>query len=82
MACAVELPVACLASLSESGIPDGEDLVEDQDFADGAKRHRVGEPGAHAARVVPQFQVRETLEAGEREDLARAPPATPSRKAP
>ena len=64
----VQLPVARLAALLESRITDGEDLVEDQDFAHRPERDRVGQPRRHAARVMTQFEVGKSLEPGELED--------------
>src|SRR4029450_1042846 len=50
-------------------VANGEDLIEDEDFANCRERNREGEPGGHPAREVLQCEVRELCELGKRENL-------------
>ncbi len=71
---AMQLAVALLTSFLEPGIADGKDLVENQHIPNRTKRHRIGEPRGHTARIMAVFQLRKTLETRERQDLRRGAP--------
>lgn len=57
------------ASLLEVEVPDGEDLVHDQNLRLEERRYREGEAKVHPARVPLHRRVDEPLHLGERDDL-------------
>ena len=57
-----------VALLLERGVPDGEDLVDQQDVGLDVDHHGERKPHLHPRRVVLELEVLEVLELGELDD--------------